>query len=45
VVRIGLQAGGTVGDAAIFPVILTLNDSGLELRPGMTGRAEIRSQE
>lgn len=45
VVRIGLQAGEPVGDAATFPVILVLGDTDLDLRPGMTGRVEIRSQE
>jgi HlyD family secretion protein len=53
VVRIGLQAGAAVGDAATFPVILVLpegyrDDVGetvLDIRPGMTGRAEIRSEE
>jgi hypothetical protein len=45
VVRIGLQAGAPVGDAVTFPVILSLSDTNLELRPGMTGRAEIRGKE
>ena len=44
VVRIGLQAGGVVGDAAIFPVILALSNNGLDLRSGMTGRAEIHTE-
>ncbi len=41
VVRIGLQAAGTVGDAATFPVIIALDAAALDIRPGMTGRAEI----
>ncbi|MBN1658150.1 MAG: HlyD family efflux transporter periplasmic adaptor subunit [Anaerolineae bacterium] len=41
VVRIGAQAGGAVGDAVTFPVILALDQSDLDLRPGMTGRVEI----
>ena len=41
VLRIGWQAGAPVGDAATFPIILALSPSGLELRPGMTGRVEI----
>ena len=45
VVRIGLHPGGAVGDAATFPVILALSETGLELRAGMTGRAEIRGRE
>ncbi|MEJ2210376.1 MAG: HlyD family efflux transporter periplasmic adaptor subunit [Anaerolineae bacterium] len=45
VVRIGLQAGGVVGDAATFPVVLALGETGLPLRPGMTGRVEIQSRE
>jgi HlyD family secretion protein len=45
VARLGLQAGAAVGDAATFPVILALSETGLNLRPGMTGRAEIRTEE
>jgi HlyD family secretion protein len=45
VARIGLQAGQAIGDAATFPVILLLGDTNLDLRPGMTGRAEIQSNE
>ena len=45
VARIGLHPGGAVGDAATFPVILVLSETGLELRAGMTGRVEIRSEE
>lgn len=41
VVRIGLQATGTVGDAATFPIIIALDAAALDIRPGMTGRAEI----
>jgi HlyD family secretion protein len=44
VVRIGTQAGGAVGDAVTFPVILALRHADLDLRPGMTGRAEIGSE-
>lgn len=40
VVRIGTQATGMVGDAAVFPVIISISNS-LDIRPGMTGRAEI----
>lgn len=38
------QAGGQVGDAATFPVVIDINDadSDLILLPGMTGRAEIQ---
>lgn len=43
VLRIGLQAAGTVGDAATFPVIIALDTAVLDIRPGMTGRAEIRN--
>jgi multidrug efflux pump subunit AcrA (membrane-fusion protein) len=42
VVRVGVQAGATVGDAATFPVVLVLGETDLDLRPGMTGRVEIR---
>ena len=45
VVRVGWQAGEVVGDAVTFPVILSLGQTGLDIRPGMTGRAEIRSEE
>lgn len=38
------QASGTVGDAAVFTVKVDLDASELELRPGMTGRAEITNQ-
>ena len=41
VLRIGPQATGLVGDAATFPVIIELDGADLDLRPGMTGRAEI----
>ncbi|MCP4422339.1 MAG: HlyD family efflux transporter periplasmic adaptor subunit [Chloroflexi bacterium] len=41
VIRIGSQATGFVGDAAVFPVIISISSSDLEIRPGMTGRAEI----
>jgi multidrug efflux pump subunit AcrA (membrane-fusion protein) len=42
VTRIGLQAEGAVGDAATFPVVIVLDTAVLDIRPGMTGRAEIR---
>jgi len=45
VVRIGWQAGMTVGDAATFPVILVLAETNLVIRPGMTGRVEIHTTE
>lgn len=45
VIRIGLQATGTVGDAATFPVIIALDATDLDIRPGMTGRAEIRRED
>ncbi|MBE2199027.1 MAG: efflux RND transporter periplasmic adaptor subunit [Anaerolinea sp.] len=43
VARIAPQASGVVGDAAVFTVMIDLDAADLELRPGMTGRAEIRS--
>jgi multidrug resistance efflux pump len=43
VIRIGWQVGNMVGDAATFPVVLSLNNTDLEIRPGMTGRVEIHS--
>ncbi len=45
VLRIGWQAGEPVGDAATFPVVLVLNENELNIRPGMTGRVEIHSDE
>jgi HlyD family secretion protein len=45
VLRIGLQAGAPVGDAATFPVVLDLGETQLDLRPGMTGRVELRGGE
>jgi multidrug resistance efflux pump len=45
VTRIGWQTGAGVGDAATFPVMLVLTETDLVIRPGMTGRAEIRSEE
>ncbi len=41
VLRIGIQAEGTVGDAATFPVIIAIEASEFDIRPGMTGRVEI----
>ncbi len=43
--RIGWQSGAPVGDAATFPVMLRLSETDLDIRPGMTGRAEIRREE
>jgi len=45
VARIGVEAGVAAADAATFPVILALSETDLELRPGMTGRVEIRGKE
>jgi HlyD family secretion protein len=45
VVGIGWQAGAFVGDAVTFPVRLSLSETDLDIRPGMTGRAEIRLEE
>ena len=45
VARVGVQAGPAVGDAATFPVFLTLAETDLDIRPGMTGRAEIRAED
>jgi hypothetical protein len=53
IVGIGLQARVAAADAATFPVILALLEVGREdegesdrdLRPGITGRAGIRSKE
>lgn len=44
VLRIGTQATGTVGDAAVFPVIIAISSEELDIRPGMTGRAEIAGE-
>ena len=44
VARIGSQATGMVGDAAVFPVIISLSSSELDIRPGMTGRVEIAGE-
>ena len=45
VARIAPQAEGTVGDAAVFTVMIDLVDTNsLLLRPGMTGRVEISGQ-
>ncbi|MEW5872447.1 MAG: HlyD family efflux transporter periplasmic adaptor subunit [Chloroflexota bacterium] len=45
VLRIGWEAGASIGDAATFPILLLLAPTPLDLRPGMTGRVEIRSEE
>ncbi|MCA9939901.1 MAG: efflux RND transporter periplasmic adaptor subunit [Anaerolineales bacterium] len=42
VARVAPQASGAVGDAAVFAVMIDLPPTDLALRPGMTGRAEIR---
>ena len=42
---IGWQAGEFVGDAATFPVMLSLSQTDLDIRPGMTGRVEILFEE
>ncbi|MCA9972412.1 MAG: HlyD family efflux transporter periplasmic adaptor subunit [Anaerolineales bacterium] len=44
VAAIAPQAGGMVGDAAVFTVRINLDATELTLRPGMTGRAEIRGE-
>jgi multidrug resistance efflux pump len=44
VVRIGSQAMGMVGDAAVFPVMISISSEDLDIRPGMTGRAEIEGE-
>lgn len=44
VARIAPQAAGMVGDAAVFTIMIDLDPTSLDLRPGMTGRAEISSQ-
>lgn len=45
VTRIAAQADNMVGDAAVFAVFIDLvDDLGLNLRPGMTGRVEIRNE-
>lgn len=43
VVGVVPQAAGTVGDAAVFTVLVDMDASELNLRPGMTGRAEIQA--
>jgi RND family efflux transporter MFP subunit len=40
--RISPQAGELLGDAATFPVIISLDETDLDLLIGMTGRAEIQ---
>ncbi len=42
VLRIGVQATDEVGDAAVFPVVIRLAQTELDIRPGMTGRVEIQ---
>jgi multidrug resistance efflux pump len=46
VARIAPQAGGLIGDAAVFTVMIDLTETNnLNLRPGMTGRAEITNEQ
>ena len=42
VVRIVPQSSGLVGDAAVFTVVIDLDETELALLTGMTGRAEIQ---
>ena len=44
VAGIAPQATGTVGDAAVFTVMIDLEPTNLPLRPGMTGRVEITNE-
>ena len=44
VARSGSQATGMVGDAAVFPVIISISSAELDIRPGMTGRVEIAGE-
>lgn len=39
--RIAAVSSGTVGDSATFTVVIELDETGVDLRPGMTGRVEI----
>ena len=41
VTRIDLAANGTVGDAAVFPVVIKFDSGDFVVRQGMTGRVEI----
>lgn len=41
VTRVAAKSGGTVGDAATFTVMIALDSTEFDLRPGMTGRVEI----
>ncbi|MDJ0754146.1 MAG: HlyD family efflux transporter periplasmic adaptor subunit [Ardenticatenaceae bacterium] len=41
VMRIGLQASGVIGDAAVFPVVIAVESGEQIVRTGMTGQAEI----
>jgi multidrug resistance efflux pump len=45
VLRVGWQVGELVGDAATFPVVLSLDQTDLDIRPGMTGQVEIYAEE
>lgn len=45
VVRVGWQPGAPVGDAVTFTVMMAMGDTDLAVRPGMTGRVEIRIEE
>ena len=39
------QASGQVGDAATFTIVIEIDDTDLDLLPGMTGRAEIQREQ
>lgn len=45
VLRVGLEATGTIGDAAVFPVIIGLDNPEQLIRTGMTGEVEILLEE
>ena len=44
VLRVAPVAEGTIGDAATFTVIIELQDTEMNLLPGMTGRVEISGE-
>jgi hypothetical protein len=41
--RIAPLSSGMVGDAAAFTVVIKLDQTGVELLPGMTGRVQIQA--
>ncbi len=45
VVGVAPQATGVLGDAALFTVMIRLDEADLILRPGMTGRVEIMDEQ